>query len=550
VIAARVRPRAILEQDRPSEQWVPIPQPVTEWLRHVGRPTPLHRARHLEKHLGTRARIYLKREDLLPTGSFKLNSAIAQAYYAAQEGRTTLVTETGAGQWGMSVALAATMFGLDAEIFMVRCSLEQKPYRQHYMELLGARVHASPSPHTPFGRSLLDRIPDHPGSLGTAISDAMQYALEKDSAAYLSGSGTPHVYLHQTLLGLEVQAQLRELGESIGEPGRGDHLVACSGGGSNLCGLIGPHLRARADGADLHFLAAESTAAPRLTAGVYQYGRSDVAGFTPEIMGYSMGQDYIPPAVHAAGLRNHHSSAIVSLLRHNGVLDAVALGDPESFEAGRLLLRTEGILLAPESNHALAAALGVVAKADEKNLDPVVVVLASGSGQLDLQSYHEVIQNSLHPAAGTVPRCATNHYDLSLRGVNAVGDTGEAWSALRDDDAPEHAPPRRRGRLGAHAVRPRAGHRPAVLGRAGAWAEHADAHRADRCRGTGAERVRRPWCGAPRIAAGGSGVRASRGCGAARLRARRRRDGRHLLPRLLHLQESLRGALHRSLRAR
>ncbi|MFD9686349.1 TrpB-like pyridoxal phosphate-dependent enzyme [Kitasatospora sp. NPDC059146] len=389
-IAAKVRPKAILEHDRPAAPWVPIPQPVQDWLRHVGRPTPLHRARRLEQRLGTGARIYLKREDVLPTGSFKLNSAIAQAYYAAEEGRRTLVTETGAGQWGMSVALAAAMFGLDAEVFMVRCSLEQKPYRRHYMELLGAKVHPSPSPFTPVGRELLARVPDHPGSLGTAISDAIQYALGKESAAYLSGSGTPHVYLHQTLLGLEVRAQLEELGEDLGAPGRGDHLVACAGGGSNLCGLIGPYLRARTDGADLSFLAAESTAAPRLTAGVYRYGRSDVAGFTPEVMGYSMGMDYIPPAVHAAGLRNHHSSAIVSLLRHEGVLDAVAFGDPESFAAGRLLLQTEGILLAPESNHALAAALGVVAEADARRQRPVVVVLASGSGLLDLQSYHDV----------------------------------------------------------------------------------------------------------------------------------------------------------------
>ncbi|GAB2464579.1 TrpB-like pyridoxal phosphate-dependent enzyme [Streptomyces incanus] len=354
---------------------------------------PLHRARALEAELGTRAHIYLKREDVLPTGSFKLNSAVVQAYYAAQEGRTTLVTETGAGQWGMSVALAASLAGLDSEIFMVRCSLDQKPYRRHYMELLGATVRASPSPDTSFGRELLARSPGHPGSLGTAISDAIGHALDLGpKAAYLSGSGVPHVYLHQTLLGLEVQAQLAALDEPIGVPGRGDHLIACSGGGSNLCGLVGPFLGSLGDGSrDLRLLAAESSAAPRLTAGRYRYGRSDLAGLTPEVLGYSMGPDFVPPPVHTAGLRNHHSSAAVSLLRHEGLLDAVAVEEKRALEAGRLVLRTEGLLFAPETTHALAAAVEVAVRADETAADPVIVVLASGSGLLDLQSYATVL---------------------------------------------------------------------------------------------------------------------------------------------------------------
>lgn len=391
-IAAKVRPRALIEQNGSDEQWIAIPEPVVEWLRQCGRPTPLHRAHRLERHLGTGARIYLKREDVLPTGSFKLNTAIAQAYYAAQEGRTTLITETGAGQWGMSVALAAKMSGLRAEIFMVKCSLEQKPYRRHYMELLGAEVRPSPSTHTAIGRRILQEAPSHPGSLGTAISDAIERALEHPSAAYLAGSGMPHVYLHQTLLGLEAAQQLKEIhGEDLGVEGRGDHLVACSGGGSNLCGLIGPHLRARAGGSDLRFLAAESTAAPRLTRGVYRYGRTDLGGFTPEVLGYSMGESFVPPPNHVGGLRNHHSSALVSLLRREGVLDAVAFDERTALEAGRLLLQTEGLLLAPEAAHAVAAALDVAAKADADNREPVIVVLASGSGFLDLQGYHEVL---------------------------------------------------------------------------------------------------------------------------------------------------------------
>ncbi|MFJ7769619.1 TrpB-like pyridoxal phosphate-dependent enzyme [Streptomyces sp. NPDC097107] len=392
-IARQVRPKALLEQDRPAERWVPIPEPVADLLRRIGRPTPLHRARSLESALGTRARIYLKREDVLPTGSFKLNSAIAQAHYAAEEGRTTLVTETGAGQWGMSVALAAALHGLDSEVFMVRCSLDQKPYRRHYMELLGATVRASPSPDTSVGRELLARVPDHPGSLGTAISDAIRHTLDLGpAAAYLSGSGVPHVYLHQTLLGLEVQAQLEALDEPVGVPGRGDHLIACSGGGSNLCGLIGPFLASVGDGSrELRLLAAESTAAPRLTAGSYRYGRSDLAGLTPEVLGYSMGPDFVPPPVHTAGLRNHHSSAAVSLLRHHRWLDAVAVEERSALEAGLLVLRTEGLLLAPETTHALAAAVDVAARADQTGGEPVIVVLASGSGLLDLQSYHQVL---------------------------------------------------------------------------------------------------------------------------------------------------------------
>ncbi|NJP51513.1 TrpB-like pyridoxal phosphate-dependent enzyme [Streptomyces sp. SBST2-5] len=390
-IAEKVRPRILIEQNGTDQKWIPIPEPVMERLRQCGRPTPLHRARRLEQHLGTRARIYLKREDVLPTGSFKLNTAIAQAHYAAEEGRTTLVTETGAGQWGMSVALAAKMFGLRAEIFMVRCSLEQKPYRRHYMELLGAEVEPSPSLRTAIGRKILQDTPGHPGSLGTAISDAIEHALGLPGAAYLAGSGMPHVYLHQTLLGLEVTAQLAEHGEELGVEGRGDHLIACSGGGSNLCGLVGPHLRARADGADLRFLAAESTAAPRLTQGVYAYGRTDLGGFTPEVLGYTMGEDFIPPPNHVGGLRNHHSSALVSLLRHEGVLDAVAFDQRTALEAGRLLLQTEGLLLAPEASHAVAAAVEVAAKARTERREPVIVVLASGAGFLDLQGYHEVL---------------------------------------------------------------------------------------------------------------------------------------------------------------
>lgn len=390
-IAEKVRPKILIEQNQPDELWIDIPDPVADRLRQCGRPTPLRRALHLERQLDTPARIYFKREDCMTTGSFKLNTALAQAYYAAQEGRSLLVTETGAGQWGMSVALAATMFGLRSRVFMVRCSLDQKPYRGYFMELLGSEVHPSPSARTRIGSEVIRAHPDHPGSLGAAISEAIEDAACTPGAAYLSGSGMPHVYLHQTILGLEVKRQLAKAGEELGVDERGDHLIACAGGGSNLCGLVGPFLKDRRDGADIRLLAAESTAAPRLTAGVYQYGRSDIAEFTPEVLAYSMGKDFVPPAVHVGGLRNHHSSPIVSLLRREGILDARAFAQREALAAGRLLLETEGVLVAPEAAHAVAAAVEVALEARAASRDCVIVFLASGNGQLDLAGYHEVL---------------------------------------------------------------------------------------------------------------------------------------------------------------
>ncbi|WP_323381914.1 TrpB-like pyridoxal phosphate-dependent enzyme [Myxococcus dinghuensis] len=385
-IAARIRPRALLAQNQPTEPWVAIPETVIDRLIQCGRPTPLRRARQLEQYLQTPARIYCKREDQLVTGSFKLTTALAQAHYAREEGREVLVSETGAGQWGMAVALAGQMFGLRGHIFMARCSLEQKPYRQYFMELLGTHVDPSPSGRTRVGRELLARHPGHPGSIGSAISEAIEASLETPGAAYLSGSNINHVHLHQTLLGLEVRKQLALAGEACP-----DELIACAGGGSNLCGLMLPFLREKREGAPIRFLAVESTAAPRLTQGTYEYCRSDVAGYTPEVLAYSMGKDFVPEPVHVGGLRNHNSSPLVSLLRREGLLDAMAFDEQVALEAGRLLLKTEGILVAPESSHAVAAAIDSALRVRGTQTRKVIVLLASGSGFLDLEGYHQVL---------------------------------------------------------------------------------------------------------------------------------------------------------------
>lgn len=385
-IARKIRPRALLEQNRPVQRWIPIPGPVLDRLIQCGRPTPLRRARQLERYLGTPARIYLKREDTMATGSFKLNTALAQAYFSREEGREVLISETGAGQWGMAVALAAQFFGLGSRIFMARCSLEQKPYRKYFMNLLGTVVDGSPSHRTRSGRTLLAQNPDHPGSIGSAISDAIECSLETSGAAYLSGSNTNHVHLHQTLLGLEVKRQL----ELAGEP-TVHELIACVGGGSNLCGFMLPFLNDWNSGAPIRMLAVESTAAPRLTRGTYEYCRSDVAGYTPEVLAYSMGKDFVPEPVHVGGLRNHHSSPVVSLLHRQGLLDAVALDEHVALDAGRLVLKTEGLLVAPESSHAIAAAIDSAVQVRQQSEPRVIVCLTSGNGLLDLEGYHQVL---------------------------------------------------------------------------------------------------------------------------------------------------------------
>jgi len=382
----RIRLKMTEDHDNAAGPWVPIPKPVLTQYQAIGRPTPLYRARGLEKYLGTPARLYFKREDRLPTGSFKLNSAIAQAYYASQEGVTGLITETGAGQWGHALAYACSIYGLKSVVFWVKVSQEQKGYRSALAQMLGATIHPSPSTLTLSGQTVLANDPASPGSLGTAIGDAIEYAMAHPDYRYVSGSNLPHVLLHQTVIGLETKAQLAALDET---PTR---LIACAGGGSNLGGLMGPFLPEKyARGDDLRLIAAESDAAPRLTCGEYRYDHSDPAGLTPLTLSYTLGMDYMPPASHVGGLRQHSGSAVIGVLRRRQLLEAYAYSQVEALQAGRLMVETERILPAPESCHAVQAVIDAALEAKRSRRSEVIVSCLSGDGAFDLNGYKAIL---------------------------------------------------------------------------------------------------------------------------------------------------------------
>ncbi|WP_438493324.1 TrpB-like pyridoxal phosphate-dependent enzyme [Streptomyces asiaticus] len=381
-VQQRIRLDAMRAQDAATDSFLPIPERVRQELAGLGRPTPLLRARALEEYLDTPARIYLKREDVLPTGSFKLNSAVTQAYFAAQQGVGTLVTETGAGQWGHAVAWAARRFGLHAIVFWAGVSARQKPGRHTVIEMLGAQVHQSPSELTAPGKALLRDGRHVLGSLGTAIGEAISYAADHPETRYISGSNLPHVLAHQTVIGQEVKTQLDALGETP------DTLIACVGGGSNLGGLMGPFLADKAERGDgLLLLGAESAAAPRLTRGEWRYDHADPEGVTPLTKSYTLGRDYELPDTHVGGLRQHSGSSVVGVLRQQGLLDAVTYEEGEAFDTGRVVLRTEGMLIAPESCHAVRAAIEQAVQARETGAAKTIVACVSGNGALDLDGY-------------------------------------------------------------------------------------------------------------------------------------------------------------------
>lgn len=384
-IMSAIRPKALLNQDKSTNEWIDIPEEILTNLIKIGRPTPLRRAVNLEKYLDTPAKIYFKREDVLTTGSFKLTTAIAQAYYCKNEGYTGVISETGAGQWGMALALASKFYDLDCKLFMSNCSLKQKPYRKIYSSLLGADLSSSPSIDTKIGRNLLAKHPNHPGSIGTAISDAIEKCLELDNFAYLSGSNTPHVLIHQSLLGLEVQKQFDKISESP------DELIACVSGGSNFGGLILPYLKSKLENNNIRFIGAESNAAPRLTEGIYEYDNSDFAGYTPKVKSYTMGHDFIPSENHVGGLRQHNGSPIIGYLKNNNIIEAQAHDEVTAFKAAQVFLETEGILVAPESSHAVATAINSALECKKNNQKKNIVFLCSGNGLLDLEGYNEVL---------------------------------------------------------------------------------------------------------------------------------------------------------------
>ncbi len=383
-------PMELIAQEVAQERWIPIPEPVRE-LYKLWRPSPLARARRLEQALGTPARIYYKYEGVSPVGSHKTNSAVPQAYANANAGMKKVVTETGAGQWGSALSFAAEAFGLDCEVFQVRSTYDSKPYRHVLMETFGATVHSSPSDLTDAGKALRERFPDTPGSLGMAISEAVEVAIKDPTANYSLGSVLNHVLLHQTVIGQEAIKQLALFGEKLP-----DYLFACAGGGSNLGGIAFPFLRENLDGRGATVITAcEPQAAPSLTQGEYRYDHGDTSGYTPLLKMYTLGADFVPDPVHAGGLRYHGMAPLISHAYHEGLLQAVAIGQIEAFEAGTLFARAEGIVPASESNHAIAGAVRQARQATEAGESPVILIGVSGSGQLDLPAYAEFLSGRM-----------------------------------------------------------------------------------------------------------------------------------------------------------
>ena len=381
-------PQALIEQEMSPERWIPIPEEVREVLR-LWRPSPLYRARRLEQALGTPARIYYKNEAVSPAGSHKPNTAVAQAYYNKQAGIKRLTTETGAGQWGSSLALAGQLFGLEVEVYMVKVSYHQKPYRRSMMQTWGANVFASPSDRTNAGRSILEQHPDSEGSLGIAISEAVELAAQRDDTNYALGSVLNHVLLHQTVIGEEAKKQLEMVGDYP------DMVFAPCGGGSNFGGIAFPFFADKAAGKEVQLVAVEPTSCPTLTKGVYAYDFGDAIGLTPLLKMYTLGHDFMPPGIHAGGLRYHGDSALVSQLHYEGLVDAVSVPQLETFEAGVLFARNEGIIPAPESTHAIAAVIREAKKCTESGEPKTLLFNLSGHGHFDMGSYDRYFAGEL-----------------------------------------------------------------------------------------------------------------------------------------------------------
>ncbi len=371
-----------------TEAWIDIPEEVRNMYRFY-RSTPLVRAYELEKALGTPAHIYFKNESVSPMGSHKLNSAIPQAYYCKKEGVKNITTETGAGQWGASLAYAAKMFGLEAAVYQVKISYEQKPYRKSIMHTFGAQVTPSPSMSTRAGKDILTKTPNHQGSLGTAISEAVELARTPD-CKYTLGSVLSHVSLHQTVIGLEAEKQMEMAGEYP------DIVIACFGGGSNFGGIAFPFMRHNFTGErNTRFIAAEPASCPKLTRGRFQYDFGDEAGYTPLLPMFTLGHNFQPANIHAGGLRYHGAGVIVSQLLKDGFMEAVDIKQLESFDAGILFARTEGIIPAPESCHAIAATIREANKCKETGEEKVILFNLSGHGLIDMASYDKYFSGDL-----------------------------------------------------------------------------------------------------------------------------------------------------------
>jgi len=389
---APIFPMELLKQEMSQERWIDIPDEVLDVYK-LWRPTPLYRAHRLEKALKTPARIYYKNESVSPPGSHKPNTAVAQAYYNKKEGVRRIATETGAGQWGSALSFACNIFGLKCTVYMVKVSYHQKPYRRVLMETWGAEVHPSPTRLTNSGRSILEKDPECPGSLGIAISEAVEDAATHDDTKYSLGSVLNHVILHQTVVGLELKKQLKLAGE------KPDILTGCIGGGSNFAGFSFPFVKDKMGGKDIQIIACEPEACPTLTRGPYRYDFGDTARIAPVVKMYTLGHSFVPPPIHSGGLRYHGDAPLVCLLVKKGIVEARAYHQNPVFEAAVLFARTEGILPAPETAHCVKAAVDEAKKCKETGEKKCIVIAFSGHGHFDLAAYDAYLTKKLEDYA-------------------------------------------------------------------------------------------------------------------------------------------------------
>src|ERR1700683_3495674 len=389
---AAIFPAAIIEQEISRERWIPIPEPVREIFRQW-RPTPMYRAIRLEQALGTPEKIYYKYEAVTPAGSHKPNTSVPQAYYNQREGVRRLSTETGAGQWGAALAMAGRLFGIEVRVYRVRVSYEQKPFRRSMMEAWGAEVIASPSTRTKSGRDVLAKHPDSTGSLGIAISEAVEEADSRPDTNYALGSVLNHVLLHQTVIGLEAKKQFEKVGDYP------DIVIACCGGGSNFGGTAFPFFADKAAGREVRLIAVEPESCPTLTRGHYAYDSGDTAGLTPLMLMYTLGRSFVPPSIHAGGLRYHGDSPLVSQLHHEGLVEAIAVPQRATFEAGLMFARTEGIIPAPESNHAVRVAIDEALVCKRSGERKTILFNLSGHGNFDMAAYDSYLSGKLEDSA-------------------------------------------------------------------------------------------------------------------------------------------------------
>ena len=381
-------PMDLIMQEVSQDRWIDIPTEVLD-IYSLWRPTPMYRAYRLEEALGTPAKIYYKYEGVSPAGSHKPNTSVPQAYYNAKAGIKKIATETGAGQWGSALCMAAQMFGIDVEVFMVNISYQQKPYRRTSMETWGGKVHASPSNLTETGRKMLAEDPDCPGSLGLAISEAVEVAATNADTNYALGSVLNHVLLHQTIIGQEAKKQFEMVGDYP------DVVIACCGGGSNFGGAAFPFLQDKFAGKEVRALATEPASCPTLTKGEFRYDFGDVAGMTPLMQMYTLGHDFIPPGIHAGGLRYHADSPLVCQLYKDEIIEAAAYKQNACFEAAVLFSKAEGIIPAPESSHAIKGAIDEALQAKEEGKEKTIFFNLSGHGYLDLAAYADYLSGNL-----------------------------------------------------------------------------------------------------------------------------------------------------------